>query len=55
MQNYYHNANGDVHLTVKNLLYFSFFEFKVSTFSFGKKNPDQLFSLRKIFLYNCVN
>ena len=46
MQNYTGNANGDVPLTAKMRDNFSFFEFKVGTCSFEKKNKtDQSFSL----------
>ena len=41
-----------VPLTVANVWYFIFFEFKVCTCSFGKKNKtDQLFPFRKVTLF----
>ena len=52
MQNYNNNANGDMPLMCKMCDIFNFFELKVRTCSFGKKNKtDQSFSLQKTFLF----
>ena len=47
MQNYTDNTNGDVPLTVENMIFLISFEIKVCTCSFGKEN--------KSYLINCFS